>query len=170
VIRTQRLLLRPARIDDLEPLHAVFSDPDAMRYWDRPAYDDIELTRRFLTGLMTQDPSRSLDLIVERDGRCIGKVGMWRLAEIGYILHPAHWGQGLAFEALSALLPVLFERFPNEQAFRAECDPRNRASIALLTKLGFRKVREEKANFLYGETEWCDTAYFELMRPKFRTC
>ena len=28
--RTERLLLRQARVDDLEPLHAILSDPRAM--------------------------------------------------------------------------------------------------------------------------------------------
>lgn len=33
VIRTPRLLLREARENDLEDLHAMFSNDDVMRYW-----------------------------------------------------------------------------------------------------------------------------------------
>lgn len=164
MIWTPRLLLRPARVGDLDDLHAVFSDPDTMRYWDRPAYDDIATTKAFLDGLITQDPEQSLDLIVEHQGRCVGKAGMWRLGEIGYILNRSHWRQGLAFEAFSALLPHLFERFPKVPELRAECDPRNTASVKLLQKLGFRKTRSETRNFLYGGVEWCDTDYFALCR------
>ena len=32
-IRTERLLLRSAREGDLEAMHAVLSDPVAMRFW-----------------------------------------------------------------------------------------------------------------------------------------
>ncbi|MES2497639.1 MAG: GNAT family N-acetyltransferase [Pseudomonadota bacterium] len=34
-LRTARLLLRTARPGDLDDLHAVLSDPAAMRYWSR---------------------------------------------------------------------------------------------------------------------------------------
>lgn len=164
MIRTPRLLLRPARADDLHELHAVFSDPVAMRYWDRPAYDDIAPTQKFLDGLMTQDPEQSCDLIAEYEGRCIGKVGMWRMGEVGYILSRQYWGQGLAFEALSALLPHMFARFPKMDELQAECDPRNIGSVQLLLKLGFTKTHSEAQNFLYGGMEWCDTDYFALRR------
>lgn len=165
MIQTARLLLRPARADDLRDLHSIFSDSVAMRYWDRPAYDDLETTADFLAGLMDQDLEQSFDLVVQFEDRCIGKAGMWRRPEIGYILHPDFWGQGLAFEALSAFLPHAFRRFQTEPVITAQCDPRNLASGRLLTKLGFRRTRQEKANFHYGGLEWCDTDYFELRRP-----
>ncbi|WP_164658973.1 GNAT family N-acetyltransferase [Tropicibacter sp. Alg240-R139] len=158
-------MLRPARADDLNDLHDIFSDPVAMRFWDRPAYDDLNTTAAFLARLMKQDPARSYDLVVEHQDRCIGKAGMWRRPEIGYILHPAYWRQGLAFEALSAFLPHAFRRFDTEPVVTAECDPRNVASGRLLTRLGFRRTRQEKANFHYGGIEWCDTDYYELNRP-----
>ncbi|SLN40009.1 Spermidine N(1)-acetyltransferase [Falsiruegeria litorea R37] len=170
MIETPRLLLRPARAEDLGDIHKVFSDPQAMRYWDRPPYEDITVTAKLLSGLMNQDPETSFDLVVELDGVCIGKAGMWRTPEIGYILHPDHWGKGLAFEALSAFLPRAFERFDRELVFKAECDPRNLASGALLRKLGFRRTRQEKANFGYGDVEWCDTDYYEFIRPELRIC
>ena len=37
--RTERLLLRPAQADDLEPLHAILSDPQAMAYWSSPPHE-----------------------------------------------------------------------------------------------------------------------------------
>jgi RimJ/RimL family protein N-acetyltransferase len=48
-LQTQRLVLRKARIADLEDLHAVYRDPLVMRYWSTPPHDDIALTRRNLT-------------------------------------------------------------------------------------------------------------------------
>ncbi|WP_171176514.1 GNAT family N-acetyltransferase [Ruegeria sp. HKCCD8929] len=165
VIRTDRLLLRPARPDDLLPLHSIFSDTGAMRYWSHPAHEDLEPTRRFLEGFMTEDAKNRFEYIVEFDGTCIGKAGMWARPEIGYILHPDHWGKGFAYEALSAVLPRIFERHEDLEHLTAECDPRNAASVKLLEKLGFRQTGLIEKNFLYGETEWCDTAYFRLDRP-----
>lgn len=161
MIRTERLLLRPAVATDLEPLHAVFSDPRAMRYWDRPAYEDIALTRRFLRGFMAEGDGR-VEYILECDGRCIGKAGMWREVEIGYILHPGYWRRGLAFEALSAILPEIRRRRPDLDKLTAELDPRNTGSVRLLEKLGFEHARTEEKSFLYGGWEWCDSVFYKL--------
>ncbi|MDJ0823714.1 MAG: GNAT family N-acetyltransferase [Paracoccaceae bacterium] len=162
--RTKRLLLRPARLDDLHPLHAIFSDPRAMRYWDRPAYEDIALTRDFLEHFIHRDWDAREEFILDLDGLCIGKAGCWRRAELGYILHPDYWRRGLMTEALTALIPRCFAKFPEEPALTAECDPRNTASAKLLEKLGFQRTSYETRNFQYGD-EWCDTAYYALPRP-----
>lgn len=159
MIRTSRLWLRRARPADLEPLHAVLSSPKAMRYWSHPAHEDITQSLTYLRGLMDDRPE-AFDLIVDYQGRCIGKAGMWRAPDFGYVLHPDFWGMGLASEALSALLPELERQRPQLDQLTAEVDPRNAASMRLLRKLGFTHVRTEEKNFLYGGWEWCDTAYF----------
>lgn len=161
MIETARLTLRRARISDLEPLHQIMSDPRAMRYWDRPAFDDIALTETFLRGLM-DDVAGQMEFIVVCDGQCIGKAGLWREYEIGYILHPDYWNRGYGFEALTALVAEIRAQRPNLPHLTAEIDPRNLASHRLLDKLGFVHLRTEERNFLYGGTEWCDTAYFKL--------
>jgi RimJ/RimL family protein N-acetyltransferase len=40
VIRTARLLLRPARMSGLEDLHVIMSDPAVMRFWSTEAHRD----------------------------------------------------------------------------------------------------------------------------------
>jgi RimJ/RimL family protein N-acetyltransferase len=164
LIRTERLLLRDARKEDLLPLHEIFSDPRAMRYWDRPAHEDIEPTRRFLETFMNSDRSMREEYILEHEGVCVGKAGCWHKPEIGYILHPRLWGKGLMYEALSVLIPRIFERFPEEPVLTAEVDPRNTGSAALLRKLGFEQTDYKTKNFNYGGLELCDTAYYELSR------
>ncbi|MEM1429220.1 MAG: GNAT family N-acetyltransferase [Pseudomonadota bacterium] len=165
MLRTARLTLRPALESDLEQLHRIFTDPRAMRYWDRPPNTSRAQTKRFLQGFMARDPDRKLEYILDLDGVCIGKAGMWAKPEVGFILHPDHWQKGYATEAMRAILPLIWERFPGLQGLTAELDPRNSASAALLQKLGFRLDRVEEKNFLYGESEWCDTAYYVLARP-----
>nr|WP_283053740.1 GNAT family N-acetyltransferase [Thetidibacter halocola] len=154
--------MRPLREDDAEALHAIFSDPRAMRYWDRPAWDDIAETRRFLAKCIDNPPDQSLEYAVERDGALIGRVAMWKRWEVGYLIHPDHWGQGLATEAMRALIAEIAARFPEAQTLTAEIDPRNIASARLLARLGFAMTGLEERNFLYGGTEWCDTASYAL--------
>ncbi|MFZ7094132.1 GNAT family N-acetyltransferase [Primorskyibacter sp. 2E233] len=165
MIQTKRLILREAQTKDLYDLHAIFSDPSAMRYWSHAAHDDIDRTEKFLEWFINRDLDKRVDYILEFEGRCIGKAGMWKKPEVGYLLHPDHWGKGLAFEAMQAILPMCFAKFPDIPAVTAEADPRNIASIRLLGRLGFEQVELREKDFLYDGTEWCDTAVFALPRP-----
>lgn len=163
MIKTQRLVLRRAAMDDLEDLHQVFSHPMAMRYWDSPPYESIEQTEWLLAAMVAASPSDSDDFVVEHDGRAIGKAGCWQIGEIGFILHPEHWGKGLAHEALSAAIPHIFATLPVDR-LKADVDPRNSASLKLLSRLGFSEVGRATRTILVGD-EWCDSVYLELPRP-----
>ena len=166
-ILTPRLHLRRARASDLNALHSVLSDARAMRYWSRPPHTDLEQTRTWLDSMIQAPPQTSCDYVVEHAGRVIGKAGCWRVPEIGYILHPDAWGQGLAQEALNAVIPKVFASFPLD-AITADVDPRNDASVKLLGRLGFIETHRAARTWLVGE-EWCDSVYFALGRPGLDT-
>lgn len=163
-IRTARLLLRRARIEDLEAVHAVFSRPEAMRYWSRPPHAGLEETREWLRSMIEAPPELSDDYVVEYEGRVIGKAGFYRLPEIGFILHPDFWGRGLAREALEAVIARVFSSFQVE-ALTADVDPRNAASLALLKGLGFVETGRAKGTWQLGD-ELCDSVYLALRRPE----
>ena len=160
-IRTERLLLRRARESDLQPLHAMMSDPRAMRYWSSPPHPDLDTTRRWLDGMIAAPPELSDDFIVERDGVVIGKLGAWRLPEIGYLLSPDCWGQGYAREALAAFIAHAFAHRTDH--LTADVDPRNTASLALLARAGFRETGRASRTWQVGD-EWCDSVYLRLDR------
>lgn len=162
-MRTARLLLRRARPDDLGALHEILSDPRAMRYWSRPEHETLEESRAILGHLLGCPANGADDYILDLGGRAIGKAGSWAPPEVGFILHPGHWGQGYMHEAMSALVPRLFARHA-VPALTADVDPRNAASIALLRKLGFRETGRA-ARTLRWRDEWCDSVYFALPRP-----
>lgn len=162
-IVTERLVLRPAREDDLAAMHAILSNPLAMRYWSTPPHGDLAETREWLAKMLAIDPAEGDDYVIERDGRAIGKAGCYRLPEIGYILHPDHWRRGYAGEALRAVTAAMFARHA-VPALTADVDPRNRASLDLLFKLGFRVTGRARNTWCVGG-EWCDSIYLELHRP-----
>lgn len=162
MIRTARLVLRRAQASDLEDLHAVFARPEAMRYWSRPPYETEEETRTFLANMMTAPAEAADDFVVERDGRVIGKAGAWAIPEIGFILHPDHWGQGIGREALTAVIDHLFAAHGMAELV-AEADPRNTACLALLGRLGFHETARVERTMQWGD-EWCDSVYLALPR------
>jgi [ribosomal protein S5]-alanine N-acetyltransferase len=160
VIRTARLVLRQATWDDLDPVHRLMSDPQVMRYWSRPEHETREETRQWLR-FMVEPEADSRDWLIEKDGEVIGKAGAWKLPEVGFLLSPDHWGQGLAFEAMTAVIAALAVEFP-EMVLTAEVDPRNGASLRLLDRLGFRETHRAERTLLWRD-EWCDSIY--LARP-----
>lgn len=156
---TERLRLRRARAEDLDALYAVLSHPVAMRYWSTPPHSDRAQTQAWLEDMIAATDE---DFVVEHQGRVIGKAGAYRLPEVGYILHPDVWGQGLAYEALSAVVAHVFAS-RDVEVLRADVDPRNTASIRLLEKLGFRETGRAMRTWRVGE-EWCDSVYLALER------
>ena len=162
-IVTKRLRLRPARRDDAEDLHQVFSDPQAMRYWSSLPHSALAETREWLESMIAISPEEGEDFIVELDGRAIGKAGLHRFPVIGFILRRDTWGQGFAREALEAVIARAFEvhRLP---VIVADVDPRNRASLGLLGRLGFVETHRAARTWLVG-TEYCDSIYLKIERP-----
>jgi [ribosomal protein S5]-alanine N-acetyltransferase len=165
--RTQRLLLRPAREDDLEPLHEILSNARAMTYWSSPPHADIDQSRKWLQSMIDIRLPEGEDFIVEHEGQLIGKAGLWRFPEIGFILHPDHWGQGFASEALGFVLCRAFEVHGLPKV-DADVDPRNEGSLELLRRLGFRETGRKQRTWLVGE-EWCDSVYLELDGSSWRS-
>lgn len=159
-LHTKRLVLRKARIDDLDDLHAVYSDPRVMRYWSTPPHGDIALTRRNLERLIVSSDPVVTYFVIERDCQAIGCAGVHMGDEIGFLLHADHWRQGLMSEALTALVPYFFEvlRYPQ---LTADADPSNAASVATLRAAGFEKTREARNTYCVDGV-WSDSVYFTL--------
>jgi len=156
---TPRLVLRPARAEDLEALHVILSDSAATAFWSTPPHESLDQTRAWMADMLQPGPDRA-DFVVEFEGRVVGKAGFWRLPEIGYILAPAVWGQGLASEALGAVIQYVLGRAPDLE-LTADVDPRNAASVRLLERLGFHKTGSAERTFEIGGV-WVDSLYFAL--------
>ncbi len=157
-LRTERLLLRKAEETDLAAIHAILSDPRATRFWSTPPHATLEQSQDWLAGMIAIDPAEGEDFVIEHQGVVIGKAGFYRYPEVGFIFHPDHWGQGFAREALSA---VLDRGLASRSEAIADVDPRNDASLKLLTRLGFVETGRKEKTWLVGG-EWCDSVYLRL--------
>jgi RimJ/RimL family protein N-acetyltransferase len=108
-LRTDRLVLRQWRDEDLEPFAALNADPETMRYF--PAPPSREQSDALAEHARRQIEEEGWGLwAVEVDGgaRFIGFVGLARpsfeehftpAVEVGWRLAREHWGQGYATEA-----------------------------------------------------------------------
>ena len=163
MIQTERLTLRRAHKDDLADLHQVLRDPRAMAYWSTPPHPDMATTALWLDRLLAVDLAGSVEFVVVYQGVVIGTAGGGTLPEIGYILHPDHWGKGFAHEAMVAVIAHAFANHPVDHLM-ADVDPRNAASIKLLKRLGFTLSGHADNTFCIAG-EWVHSDYYRLARP-----
>jgi RimJ/RimL family protein N-acetyltransferase len=171
VLETGRLALRPLTMDDAESLLEVYSDPEVMKYWACEPMTDLDAVGDFVRRDIDSDQAgNSLNWAITPAGtdHAIGKCILFRhdpdnrRCEIGYILGRAHWRKGLMSEALEAVIDHAFTGLSIHR-IEADTDPANRASLALLDKLGF--VREGLFRdrwYVYGE--WQDSAMLGLLK------
>ena len=165
-IRTDRLRLRPASPADLHGIHAVLSDPRATAYWSTPPHADLQRTQAWLQGMIDIPAGEGEDFVVEYAGRVIGKAGLYRFPEIGFIFHPEYWGKGFAAEAVRVVLDRAFTVHKLDRVL-ADVDPGNDASLRLLGRLGFRETGRRQRTWHVGG-RWCDSVYLELAAGDWR--
>jgi RimJ/RimL family protein N-acetyltransferase len=87
-------------------------------------------------------------------------------AEVGYVLHPDHEGEGLATEATAALVDLAFDGGLPVHRVSARMDQRNTGSAALVRRLGMR----HEATYVDGEWfkgEWTTLLVFGLLRSEW---
>jgi [ribosomal protein S5]-alanine N-acetyltransferase len=169
-----RLRLRQILVRDVPSLFAVFSDPAVMRYWSRPPMTHLDEALKLLENIDSGRRDGTLyqwGIAMRGDDRVIGTCTLFALnrehrrAEIGYALGSAHWGQGLAFEALRLSIAFAFSTMRLNR-LEADVDPRNTPSLRLLERLGF--VREGTLRERWrvnGEVQ--DSALFGLLAADF---
>ncbi len=151
LLQTPRLLLRPFRADDADPMLAVFGDAEVMRYssgvhdrqWIVDWIGKVEQTYR-------DAPGMGGHAVVEKGtdiarGYCglllFPDVGGQPEVEVGYRLARSHWGRGLATEAAGAMLQHGFQTLQLPRIV-AIIDPQNVASIRVASKLGMSFEKE----------------------------
>jgi RimJ/RimL family protein N-acetyltransferase len=143
-IESRRLLLREMAGADWRALHAYNREPDFHRYLPIAPPDEAA-TRGFVRLCLAraaERPRRHYDPVVEE--RATGAViGTLRLslrvageADLGYAIRRDRWNQGLATEAVGALLAAARSPLGLGQVW-ATVDPENRASCRVMEKLGF---------------------------------
>ena len=167
-IRTERLRMRRVRPDDLDAIHRIMSDPETMRFWSSPPHAMRVETERWLDSMIEGDRTgQSDEFILEHLGMVIGKLGAWRLPEIGFFLHRDCWGRGLATEALQRFISYAAVR--SVEYLTADVDPRNTSCLQLLAKCGFVETGRKSATYVVAG-QACDSVFLrcELQVPARR--
>ncbi|MBO6054968.1 MAG: GNAT family N-acetyltransferase [Oscillospiraceae bacterium] len=118
-LETERLILRPFRIEDEEAMYAGWaSDPVVTEYLTWCPHASLDVTKEILQKWISEyEKPERLNFAIERkeDSRLMGGIdvvgylnGPKGTPVIGYVLSQPFWNQGYMTEACTCLLQYLF--------------------------------------------------------------
>lgn len=153
--------LRPACLDDLDPLVEMWATPEVSRWWPDQTRDSIRTT-------ITNDPD-ILPLVIEVDGEVAGFLQIWeetdpeyRHAGIDLALGPRFHGRGLGPTAIRLACRWLFAHGHH----RITIDPAaaNSRARRAYEKVGFREVgRLRRYQWDPAGGDWIDGVLYDLL-------
>jgi len=112
-----------------------------MRWWSRAPFESEAELADWLVPEKGWDEGRSWAIVEHIDGPALGRVAVMArgddIAELAYIVDRSRRRQGIAREALKALIDHLFHAEGKRRLY-ADADPDNLGSNELLSTLGFK--------------------------------
>jgi RimJ/RimL family protein N-acetyltransferase len=107
-LETERLFIRPLRVEDAGETHCISSDPEVMRWIPTGPSDSLETTWRKLARYAEHQARHGFSLwaVIEKtSGRIVGDCGLFLVegrgpdVELAYRFARDAWGKGYASEA-----------------------------------------------------------------------
>lgn len=167
-IRTDRVLLRPARLGDVDDVLARRNDPEVAEFQDWTLPYTRERAEQSVVRAMsldgpTVDEWWMLTVADVADTVVYGDLVVhltWegRTAEIGYTFAREWWGHGFAAEAAGALVAHLFDDVGVHRV-EAKLHPDNAASAMLLERIGMRFEGHTRSSFWLDDENSDDWIY-----------
>ena len=162
-ISTERLALEPLTEERLDSTCAYALDAEHIRYMMYLPYASREECLEAIRAARKQWQAprpRYYEFALLRGEEHIGGITLYVLpephaAELGWVLHPDHWGQGYMQEAARGLMDRAVQDL-GMRRFIAQCDSENEASRILMERLGMRFVSRlpgRVSRLLGGERE-----------------
>ena len=181
-ITTERLILRDFSASDAPAVFAIFSEDRVTEFYDLETFSSLGQAEKMVAARMRGNAELSGNYrrwaicLAHAPDTHIGSCGFhsvnkaFHSVEIGYDMHPAHWGKGYAYEAVAAMLGFCFA---NDLPFHtnrvaATTDLDSHRSMKLLKRLGFF---EEGVLRQYGfwKGRYQDVRMFSLLRDDWES-
>ena len=157
--KVSNLLIRPMADEDVDDLYDIFRAPENCRTTLQLPSQELWLTHQRVR-------ERSADirrLVAVADERIVGTITLRphahrcrvHAAELGLMVHPDHWGQGIGSRLMTRMLE-LADRWLNLTRIDLVVQTDNSAGIRLYDKFDF-VVEGTKAFHTYGDGGWVDS-------------
>lgn len=153
-IETERLILRPLLVDDVDDVFEWVSDEDVARYMVYPTYKSKDRLIEWLESIQEEEKEFNFGYVRKEDKKMIGsggigpdinREGFWAF---GYNFRKDCWGKGYATEATKAMIEFAHNQFGINK-FSSSHVEQNKASGHVMEKCGLHFVK-------YGEFQKLD--------------
>ena len=171
-LRTERLLLRAFRDDDLDTMHDMQSREEVARYlyWGPRTREQVaeQLERiKKMTSIEAEGHAIRLAAVVPESGVLVGDISLRLVSrehqqgEIGFVVHPDHQGHGYATEGAAALVELGFRQLGLHRIV-GSADARNIGSVRVMERLGMRREAFFAENELV-KGEWTSEVIYAIL-------
>ncbi|WP_323589786.1 GNAT family N-acetyltransferase [Aliarcobacter butzleri] len=167
-IKTQRLLIRNFKTDDLNDVFDIYKDDETCKYLLHDAWNENNKNQEFKLKLSKANLEKdyAINLACVLDNVVIGDINIWYTqmkdsVEIGYTFNPKYSNNGYATEALKAIVEYLFTQ-KGIHRIQANMDARNLSSAKLCEKIGMRKEAHFIKDF-WNKNEWTDSFIYGML-------
>lgn len=173
-LETTRLRLREITTDDKQSIFECFSNEQVVRYYGQETLVDIAQAQSlvdFFAKSYTEKRGMRWGIERKETQGLIGTVGfnLWspkhKRAELGYELHPDYWRKGYTSEAIARVIQYGFQELQLTR-IGAIVFMDNKASIELLTKIGFQQEGILR-NYMHQNGKAHDTFVYSLLSEMF---
>lgn len=153
-IETERLIIRPLLVDDVDDVYEWVSDEDVAKYMVYPTYKSKDQLVEWLKSIQKEEKEFNFGYERKEDGKLIGSGGIgpdvnrdgyWAF---GYNFRKDCWGKGYATEATKAMIEFAHNKFGINK-FSSSHVEQNKASGRVMEKCGLHFVK-------YGEFQKLD--------------
>ena len=155
-LETENLVLRPFKDEDVDDYFGVLDSPEVRRLLHLPESLDRSDAWQQMAWFLGQWELRGTGhwaLEEKNSGKFVGRAGLhrperhdWPGVEVGWALHPDHWGRGYATEAGAAAVRYGFDELEVDKLFSCIL-PENHRSQAVAKRLGFEFLEERVLAF-----------------------
>lgn len=163
-IETERLILRPLKIDDAEAVYQWVSDERVAKYMVYNTYTSLEAVAEWLTMLQKPDVEYHFGFVRKEDGLLIGSGSIGPDSDrsdfwgFGYNLRYDCWGNGFATEATKAMMKFANEHF-DVVKFSSSHVEQNKASGHVMEKCGLHFAKYGQFQKLDGSNKMRSMEY-----------
>jgi RimJ/RimL family protein N-acetyltransferase len=169
-LRTERLLLRPYSLKDVDDVYAYARDETWGRFLPVPVpyvYGDAE---EFVARAVVRGQGKTTGFAIVLDNTVIGGIELEvnndsAIGSLHYSIARQHWGKGLMTEAAQAVTNWGFGTFDLQRVY-SWADVLNAGSWRVMEKIGMTREGHLRSHgVVHGER--CDFYYYGILRNEW---
>ena len=172
ILKTERLILRPVIVLDLDYIHKLHSLKETDEFNTLGIPENIEETKHLLEKWISEnnkEPTTHFTFAIEliTGNQIIGLIGInlgkvkYKNAEVWFKFHIDHWNKGYATESLKEILRFGFNEL-NLHRIEAGCAVGNIGSINVLEKNGMTREAHTR-KLLPLSSGWSDNYCYAIL-------